>query len=93
MPVCAAVCDFFTDGAAVCTNMQTAAALANHHSLSKFLSKHYCITYTKMVQIIIQNKKTNNTRKMNEHDDIILCINITKRNHIINTIFKERKVI
>ena len=27
MPVCAAVCDFFTDGAAVCTNMQTAAAL------------------------------------------------------------------
>ena len=28
MPVCAAVCDFFTDGAAVCTNMQTAAALS-----------------------------------------------------------------
>ena len=27
MPVCAAVCDFFTDGAAVCTNMQTATAL------------------------------------------------------------------
>ena len=25
MPVCAAVCDFFTDGAAVCTNMPEAA--------------------------------------------------------------------
>ena len=29
MPVCAAVCDFFTDGAAVCTNMQTATALCD----------------------------------------------------------------
>ena len=27
MPVCAAVCDFFTDGAAVCTNMPEAATL------------------------------------------------------------------
>ena len=27
MPVCAAGCDFFTDGAAVCTNMPEAAAL------------------------------------------------------------------
>ena len=27
MPVCAAVCDFFTDSAAVCTKMQAAATL------------------------------------------------------------------
>ena len=40
-------------------------------------------------------KQKNNTRKMNEHDIYVpmVCINITKRNHIINTIFKERKVI
>ena len=40
MPVCAAVCDFFTDGAAVCTNMPEAATLLAAHSAQLMPDAH-----------------------------------------------------
>jgi len=60
MPVCAAVCDFFTDGAAVCTNMPEAATLDT-------TARNYIYIYTSIQQkerewnktLLLMRKKLN----------------------------------